>query len=275
MDSKWIAQVYSDALFIARAQNKMSSLVTVYTDRQGAESRANLAYPQISAQSVAETDDYSNPTEWTKSQIANLTPGEIMAQAIVTDRRLRSDPQNAQSDASTELGNAIADKIESDLLSTFSSLTAGTIGAAGSAITWGHVFAARSNLAGQKVPGPYVCMLHEHQWHQLAKSASVAGAQTNAAAGLIDEVHSRFYVATVGDVDIYTTANITAGTAITTAMWNRQAIALDVRKAPTLEPERDASRRAWELNISADYATGVWRPAFGVQMLFDATAPTS
>ena len=35
-----------------------------------------------------------------------------------------------------------------------------------------------------------------------------------------------------------------------------------------LEPERDASRRGWELNLSTVYAHGVWRPTYGVQMIF-------
>jgi len=58
------------------------------------------------------------------------------------------------------------------------------------------------------------------------------------------------------------------------AAFNIQALALDPRKAPTLEPERDASLRAWELNISAGYAYGVRRNAFGVKITHDALEPT-
>jgi hypothetical protein len=42
-----------------------------------------------------------------------------------------------------------------------------------------------------------------------------------------------------------------------------------------MEAERDASRRGWELNMTAVYAHGVWRPEWGVCMTFDAAAPTS
>ena len=34
----------------------------------------------------------------------------------------------------------------------------------------------------------------------------------------------------------------------------------------------NASRRGTEINLSAVYAYGVWRPAFGIQGTFDATA---
>ena len=52
------------------------------------------------------------------------------------------------------------------------------------------------------------------------------------------------------------------------------ALALDVRRAPRVERQRDASRRAEELNLSAVYAHGVWRPKFGVKIISDASIPT-
>jgi hypothetical protein len=52
------------------------------------------------------------------------------------------------------------------------------------------------------------------------------------------------------------------------------ALALDVRRAPRIERERDASRRADEINLSAVYAHGTWRSKFGVQLISDASVPT-
>ena len=57
------------------------------------------------------------------------------------------------------------------------------------------------------------------------------------------------------------------------AVFSPPAIALDVRKPPTLEPERDASKRAWELNMSIGYDTGILRNAFGCKLIADATTP--
>ena len=48
------------------------------------------------------------------------------------------------------------------------------------------------------------------------------------------------------------------------------AIAYDLRRDVRLEPERDASKRAWELNLTMMYAHGVWRPLWGVQIIHDA-----
>jgi hypothetical protein len=59
------------------------------------------------------------------------------------------------------------------------------------------------------------------------------------------------------------------------AVFPRPAIAIDWRRRVRVEPERDASRRGWELNMSAVYAHGVWRPARGVILYFDAATPSS
>ena len=271
------ANIFEDAVFVARERNIMTSLVTVFNDQTGDQTRTNSTYPQISASSVTEADDFSNPTQFGKTSITTLTPGEIMAQVLLTDRRIETDAQAARNDASLELGMAIADKIESDLLGNFSSLTGGTIGNSGSTLTWGHFFAARAVLRGGKVPGPYVAVLHEYQWYDLAKAVAPSATVTNIPAGMLDDIARRWYVGTIADVDIYTTANITrtGGTAAVGGMFNRAAIAFDNRRAPRLEPERDASKRAWELNITAKYAHGVWRPTFGVQIKSDVTTPTS
>ena len=92
-----------------------------------------------------------------------------------------------------------------------------------------------------------------------------------------DDVLRNFYVGSVSGVDIFTSSNIAVDATPDAycAMFARPAIAIDWRRAPRIEPERDASRRGWELNLSALYAHGVWRPKFGIQGLFDATAPTS
>lgn len=54
----------------------------------------------------------------------------------------------------------------------------------------------------------------------------------------------------------------------------KQAIAIDWRQPIRVEPQRDASRRGWEFNMSAIYAHGIWRPDLGVVLLLDANAPT-
>lgn len=274
--NSYFANIYEDAVFVAREQNIATRLVRVFTDGNGDQTRTVTTYPTITPISVAETDDFAAPTRFDKALLATLTPGEIMSQAILTDRRIETDPQNARQDASTELGAGAATKIDTDLLGNFNSLTGGTVGASGTTMIWGYLFAAMSILRAGKVPRPYYCVLHPYQWHDLAKVAAVAGTVTNAP-DFQDAVMRSFWVSNVGGLDgVFVSANVeTSGTDAYGAVFNPNAIAFDLRRDLRLEPERDASKRAWELNLTALYAHGVWRPLWGVQILTDITTPTS
>lgn len=273
--STFVNTVFEDALFVARDNNLMANLVTVFNDQQGAALRKNQTYGTATMNSVAETDDLTSQA-FTPTALSTLTPGEVAAQFFLTDLRVESDPFGVRSDAAQELGMAMAQKFESDLLGNFSSLTGGTVGAAGTAITWGHVFAMFSRLRAQNAPRPWRLVLHPYQWHILGKAVAPGATVTNAPE-LQNEVMRNFYVGTVSGVDVYTSANITVDGSDDAycALFSPAALALDIRRAPRLEPERDASRRGWELNLSAVYAHGIWRPKFGVQGLFDASTPSS
>jgi len=175
------------------------------------------------------------------------------------------------------MGLAMATKMETNLIGNFTSFTSGTVGSAGSAMTWAHVFNMESILRNAKAPYPYSLVVHPYQWNSLAKAASVASSvSTNAAPSLLEAVNSMFFVRQIGGVYIFVSANITPDGSDDAycGMFSRDAIALDVRRAPRLESERDASRRGIELNLSTVYAHGVWRPTFGVAGLFDAATPS-
>jgi len=266
--------IFEDAVFVAREQSLLTRLVKTFTDGRGDQVRYLGQYPEVTADTVAELEDYSNPTVFSKTPIASLTPEEAIAQAILTDRRIETDTQDARQDCALELGAAIAAKFETDLAGDFGSLTGGTVGAAGSTMIWGYFFAALSRLRANNVPQPWYCVLHPYQYHALAKSAAVAATMTNAPA-FQDAVMQQWYVGTIAGVNVFTTSHIAAGTAAVGAMFNPNALAFDLRRDLRLEPERDASKRAWELNMTAVYAHGVWRSNWGIKIIADASAPTS
>lgn len=275
--SSYMQTIFEDAMFIAREESFMLGLVTVFDDETDeAKTRTRSEYGSATIATIGETDDLSSQS-FTPTAAQVLTPAEAGAQIFITDKRISADPFGAQVDAAQELGMATAKKINSDLLGDLASLTGGTVGAAGTTITWGHFFAALSQVeVASKKAGNYFCVLHTYQWHILAKAAAVAATVTNAP-NFQDEVMRRWYVGTVGPVDIYTTTDLTidGSTDASGGMFARQALGFDPRRDFRLEPERDASRRGWELNATTVYAHGVWRPSFGILMTFDAATPTS
>jgi hypothetical protein len=275
--SAFINTIYEGALLVARDNNVMAGIVRVFNDREGLAVRQNSQYGGATINSVAETDDLTGQA-FTPASIATLTPAEAAGQYFLTDNRVKSDPFNVRADAATDLGQAMATKIETDLLGCFTSFTGGTVGTAGSTLTLGHMLAMEAQLKAKKAPYPYFFVCHPYQWQPVGKSLGAASTSaTNVSEGLKQAVDSMFFVKQIGGIFIFTSANIATitGNDAYVGMWSRDAIALDVRTAPYIEPERDASRRGWELNMSATYGKGVWRPTFGVQGIFDNTAPTS
>lgn len=279
-ENNLFAKIYERAFLIARAQSVMLPLVTVYNDSVGIEDRVFTQRAQATAQSVAEGTDYQSPDVLSKSQIAALTPGEVMAQAKITRRELRNDP-TAREDAAQELGSAMATKIDQDLLSVFSSLTGGagsTIGGAGVNLTWGHVLAGQVQLEANNINGEMQCVLHNYQAHVLAKAVNL----TQDLAGIPEAVKNglarKFWVGQYGGVTFYRSPNITidgSDDAIG-GLFTPEAIAIDFREMPTPLPEEwDQSARECEMNIYADYAYGVRRPKYGVPIKSDASVPTS
>lgn len=271
----FVNTIYEDSLLIARDNNLMSALVTGFSDRSGTATRSLQTYGTATLVQVNDYDDL-NSQQFTPSVLSTLAPVEFAAQFLLTDLRLETDPFQVRNDAAMELGLATAQSIELNLLNTFSSLTGGTVGAAGTVITWGHFFAMLSRLRGQNAPLPYAFVCHPYQWHVLGKAVAPGATVTNSPA-IQDAMLRSFYVGSVSGVDIYTSANIAIDGSddAKCAMFSRPAIALDVRRAPRMEVQRDASRRAWELNMTTVYKAGVWRKTFGVQATFDAATPAS
>ncbi|MCA9366869.1 hypothetical protein KC887_01225 [Candidatus Kaiserbacteria bacterium] len=267
--------IYERALFVAREVNLMTNLVDV-RGAAGWMDRNISTRPAVSAVSVGESQDYNSPTTFGKSTKATLTPDEIIAQATLTDRDMETDPDGAQADAETELGGAIATKIDVDLLADFGSFTTDKGDGAGNAFTLDNWAAGIAVLGNNKAMqyGMPVSVLHPYHWHDLW--LELGKPTTNVVASdIANEALRNYRVNVINNVQIYTSANIAvdASDDAVSAAFVRPALMLDVRRDMRMEPERDASARAWELNMTAGYAHGVARNEFGVKYTADATEP--
>lgn len=271
--SSFVNTIFEDALFVARENNLAAGLVQGFTDQTGMALRKNQTYGTATINQIAEADDLTSQV-FSPTALSTLTPYEYGAQFFLTDQRVESDPFGVRADAAQELGQAMGESIDKKVFGNFSSLTGGTVGATGSAVSWTYFFNAVALLEAQHAPKPFYAVLHPYQWVILARAASVAGSSTNAAASLLEQINRAFYITTIANTNIFVSSNVQlSGTDAYMGVFSQSALALDIRRAPRLEPERDASRRGWELNMSAVYAHGVWRPKFGVQGLFALTTP--
>jgi len=267
--------IYERAMFVARETSIMPPLVD-NRSATGWMNRVMPTRPAITAVTVAENSDYASPTTFGRTSVATLTPGEIIAQVVLTDRAMETDPDGAQMDAERELGAAIATKIDKDLMALFASFSANSLGTAGSAATLSTFAAAITRLENAQALqyGGLSVVLHPYHWYDLW--LELGKPTTNLVASEIANQALRdYHVSDMLGARWYTSSNM--GTVASDDAWAgvfaKPAIMLDTRRAVRFEAQRDASARADELNVTAGYAVGIVRDTFGAGIIADATAP--
>ena len=266
--------IYEDVMFVARETNLMTGLVTNYS-ATGWMARKLTTYPSLVAEPINEAVDYSAAQLWDKQLVTTFTPSEIIAQVVLTDRRMETDPDDARRDASTEMGNAVAKKIDKDIIGDFASFSTDKGTGAGSAASISSFAASIAVLRNNLVPNPVYIVAHPYHWHDVWTQLGQPGANQALLGDLANQALRDYFVGRWINVLWFTSANIAidgSGDAVS-AVFNPGALAFDSRKPPSMEPERDASLRAWELNITAGYAHGIRRSTFGVKYTADATEP--
>lgn len=274
--SAYVLTVWEAAVTALRQRNVIMDTITVYRDRSGTAQRSMSQFGTLSAfGTVAETDDVA-AEQLTRSTLQTLTPYEFAKGIFITDTDIETDPEPVMANGIQELAVAAGNSVETNLAALMSSLTGGTLGAASTVITWGHVFAGITQLRQANVMGPLTLMCSNYQYHQLAKSISVAGL-TLATVPDPSGLYRPFEVGRVGDVTIIGTNTLAGSTTndCSGGLYAKDALAIDWRRMYRVEPERDGSKRGWEVTASMIYARGVWRPEKGIRMRFDSTAPTS
>lgn len=274
--SSLLNNIYEGALFTLRQQNLLVRTVKNFRDTNSMVLRKNSSYGTANPRVVAEAEDVV-ATQFTRSALSTLTPSIYADQFFITDERQNSDDHQIVQDASLELGASFAQQVDTNLAGLFSSLTGGTIGSAGGTILWAQLIQARAMMHSLKIPGPYWCALHPYQWMHLVNSASSSGNEIANAPGFQESLVSNYFVSSLlGGVIFVITPSIAvdASDDVTGAMYSPLSMAYDERTPFSIEPERDASRRGWELNATLRYAYGTWAPTRGIQLIGDAATPS-
>jgi hypothetical protein len=231
-------------------------------------------YPTLTAATKSEGVDYANPTTFTKTEQMSITPFTKMVQVQLTDERMATDPEGALADAAREMGAALAQAIDADVFTQIDDFTT-DVGTSGSALSIGRCAAALAILQNNHVPMPINAVTHPYGWFDIWTELGQPVATKAWLGDVANQAMQDYAVSNFMGVQWYTSSNVeTSGTDAYSGMFHREAIALDTRQVPTLEPERDASKKATELNLSAAYGMDVRRPTYGIQLTHDITTPT-
>ena len=262
------ANIILQARFTAEEESLMLGLVTRYDIGNVAGKTVQVPkYPAITAAGLTEGTDMSSTTVSTTSQ--TITVSEVGAQVVLTDLAAMG-AGNPAEELGTVLGNAIATKIDKDLIALFDGFST-SLGGAGTEITVADLMKAAATLKTNKARGQMAAVVHP--WHAYQLKANLTNTFVNPNGGdLQNDAMRNAYVGQIGGIDIYESSNVSIDGSDDAkgAVFVPEALAIAMKRDFNLETQRDASLRAFELNATAIYGVGELDDDYGVELLFDA-----
>tara|TARA_Y100001970_G_C14165575_1_gene821082 strand:- start:167 stop:1039 length:873 start_codon:yes stop_codon:yes gene_type:complete len=211
----------------------------------------------------------------------DLTASEVGAKVILTDKLIRQSANNIFSIVGRQLGDAMARKKDTDVHALYSGLNGGTtFGAAGATMSLANIAGAIANAKGQKFGSQIYILQHPFATFDIANTAVTA---TGAAAGIPDgfatDLLNNFFsnIRPLNGVPIFEDGNLSVDSSDDAVGVIADKSALGVLKSvdTRTERQRDASMRATEIIITADYGVFEIDDSKGAPLTFDASAPAS
>ena len=282
-----VPTVLSSAKFTEQFTAEMSKLV--WRIRKQLHEGKNVNIPvwgTVVARALTEGID-NVVSETMTDTLVTITLGEKGCKLILSDKLVRDNNEDVKAAAGRLLGNAMELLRDQDLLAQFSS-AATTLGAGGTA-TLGQIAAARAIVKGNPTssggpaPGSLVAVQHPYVTLDiidiLTPLVPVAGTTSVSMAPMAEEVVRQYAVGRIfgmpwiedGNIDTTTIANTAKGGVLNTGEGS--AIILATALEWDYEPERDASLRATELNVTGEYGVGMFEADWVVTLNHDATLP--
>lgn len=219
-------------------------------------------WPLLTAADLTEAADMSNSAVNTTSAL--ITADEAGIMITVTDMLLNGAGLGGLEPFAQELGKALANKIDSDLLTAVSSFT-NTVGTSGVNMTEANFLSAIYSLELGSAKGPFVCVLHPYQVSNLRTAiASTTGAVWGGPSVPAAEIGS---LGSLYGVDIIQSTNCASVNAnadrqgVMMPMGNGSGLAYVLKTGAKTELQRDASLRATEIVVTAVYGHGCVNPA--------------
>lgn len=264
-----IPKIIREAQYQAQQRSIMRNLVKNYNVPFSTGNTVNVPkWPIVVATDLTEAVDMT-PTEIVTTE-AVLTVSERGVQAVLTDLAQRISTNDAVVGVSTVLGRALATKQDKDIIALFDGFNE-SVGANGAA-TIALLEEAITLLEIQGLDREeLVIVLHPKVIYDI--NSNLTNVFTNPNAGVKqDEFMTRGFTQMINGVPLFKSANIedTVGSS-KGAVYHRDALGFALLKDMEIEPERDASLRAWELNGTSTYGVGEVWDEYGVELFFTSS----
>jgi N4-gp56 family major capsid protein len=268
--------IVAEALFVANERSIMRGLVRNYSLGQGQGKTITVPiYPKSTAAGLTEGTALTNTAVSTDG--ATLTIGEVGLMTSVTDLSMVASSSNVVADIGRLFGEAIARKIDTDLMALFMAFTTNTVGGTSTTATPALLFQAIAKLRSQGYDTANDCaiVLHPNVAYDVA---SVLTSTFAAPASMVgNDALRNGFMGMLGGVPVYQSSLVPVETGGSAAgdyacgIFHRDALGLAVQQDIKIETQRQAALRGWDIVGSAIYGVGELYDAAGVRAIFDSS----
>lgn len=272
--------VLGSARFTQEHNAPMRNLVEHHQLEQGAK---QMTIPKVGQMTA---DDLTSGVDMETSQdigmtVVDLTVGEVGLLVILDDTLVvqANDPLIAV--VGVQMGDAMARKENRDLLALLSALNGGTtLGADNTDLTARNAGSCIAFARANKFPGPIAFVHHPNAIFALTSSLAPVGATASVQVptGFSQDLLSDFFSIRLSGIPFFETGDIDVIGATASAfggIFSKHALASLDSMAPRVEPQRDASMRATELNMVARYGVFEIDDTYGAPARYEIGAPST
>lgn len=265
--------IVAEAQFVASERSIMRGLVKNYNLGAGQGKTVTVpVYPKQTAAGLTEGQEITNTEIATTSSV--LTVSTVALRTLVTDLARNQSASNVVADVGRLFGEAIARKIDADLMAEFANFTTNTVGSTTSTISAATVFQAVAKLkaAGYDTMD-MACVLHPAIAYDLKANITNTFANPNGG-DLQNEAMRAGFVGMLAGVPVYETGNManngTAGDFVG-GVFHRDALGLALVGDISIETQRRASYLGDDIVGYAHYGVGTLQEAAGVAVSADSS----
>jgi len=271
-----LPSIVAEALFVASEKSIMRGLVRNYTLSPG--TGKTVTVPIYPKQTAAALTEGTAPTFTAVSTDgATLTVSEVGLTAQISDLAIMASSANVIADIGRLFGEAIARKMDTDLLALANSL-ATTVGGVTTAATPALLFQAIAKLRSQGYDTSNDCaiVLHPNVAYDVA---SVLTSTFAAPASMVgNSALQNGFMGMLGGVPVYQSSLIATSTAASAAsgdyancIIHKDAFGLAMMQDIRIESQREATKRGFDVVGSAIYGVGELYDLAGVCGIFDSS----
>ena len=208
----------------------------------------------------------------------DLTAAEVGAKVILTDKLVRQSATNVFSIIGRQLGDGMARKKDVDVLALYSGFST-DIGAAGRSMSLANVSAAVAYAKGKKFGSNVYIVQHPFAVWDVANTAVTASTTYPVPAGWTADLLGNFFsgIRPINGVPIFEDGNISidSNDDAVGVIADKSALAVLMSQDTRTERQRDASLRATEVIITADYGVFELDDSKGAALTLDAGTPAT